>query len=140
MDNPYQAPRGEIITPSGGQNPTTWKEILFSFKGRIPRRQYWGGTGIITLAALPLFLIVFLVGETESGALSLLGGLIGIVAYIGIIWASFALGSKRWHDRDQSGWWMLFAFLPIIGAIWAFVEQGCLRGTEGPNRFGDDPT
>ena len=140
MDNPYQAPRGEIITPSGGQNPLTWKEILFSFKGRIPRRQYWGGAGIMTLAAIPIGLIFFLVGESNSGAVSILGGIIGVVAYIGFIWASLALGIKRWHDRDKSGWWTLIGLIPVIGAIWAFVEQGCLRGTEGPNRFGDDPT
>jgi uncharacterized membrane protein YhaH (DUF805 family) len=30
----------------------------------------------------------------------------------------------------------------LLGAavlIWAIVELGCLRGTEGPNRFGPDP-
>lgn len=140
MDNPYQAPRGDIITPSGGENPQSWKDILFSFKGRIPRRQYWGGTGILMLGALPILFIINLIGESESGAVTIVGGLVGIVAYIAIIWASLALGIKRWHDRDKSGWWMLIAFIPIIGGIWAFVEQGCLRGTEGANSYGDDPT
>lgn len=27
----------------------------------------------------------------------------------------------------------------LAGAIWMFVELGCLRGTVGPNRFGPDP-
>ena len=94
----------------------------------------------MTLAAIPIGLIFFLVGESNSGAVSILGGIIGVVAYIGFIWASLALGIKRWHDRDKSGWWTLIGLIPVIGAIWAFVEQGCLRGTEGPNRFGDDPT
>ena len=161
MDNPYQAPRGEILTPSGGQNPLTWKEILFSFKGRIPRRQYWGGIGILILSSVPIGLIIFAIGDSKSAVSIAFVAIIGIVAYIALIWASFALGIKRWHDRDKSGWWMLIGFIPIIGgmvnrvtvdfhglisfisliaAIWSFVEQGCLRGTEGPNRFGDDPT
>jgi uncharacterized membrane protein YhaH (DUF805 family) len=29
--------------------------------------------------------------------------------------------------------------IPVIGAIWSFVELGCLAGTPGPNRFGEDP-
>ena len=29
-------------------------------------------------------------------------------------------------------------FVPIIG-FWALIENGFLRGTEGKNRFGEDP-
>jgi|GEM_PF-3500345 len=39
MENPYLAPQAEIINPSGTHTPLTWKQILFSFQGRIPRRQ-----------------------------------------------------------------------------------------------------
>ena len=34
------------------------------------------------------------------------------------------------------------AWLYLVAAsfsIWGFVELGCLRGTEGPNRYGSDP-
>ena len=47
---------------------------------------------------------------------------------------------KRWQDRGKFGWWSLIGSLPIIGAAWQFVENGCLRGTKGGNRFGADPT
>jgi uncharacterized membrane protein YhaH (DUF805 family) len=30
--------------------------------------------------------------------------------------------------------------IPLVGAIWTFVECGCLRGTVGPNNYGEDPT
>jgi uncharacterized membrane protein YhaH (DUF805 family) len=91
----------------------------------------------------------------------ILGGIGYIVAFI----SSLAVGVKRLHDRDKSGWWIvLFYIVPSalieIGAmidptrttvglmlalvalliiIWAIVELGCLRGTRGPNRFGPDP-
>jgi hypothetical protein len=29
-------------------------------------------------------------------------------------------------------------FLPVIGLLWVLIECGFLRGTEGPNRFGDE--
>ena len=79
--------------------------------------------------------------------------------------SGLALGVKRLHDRDKSGWWiLLFYVVPEVlnGAdarphdsraracwwarsprsvlvIWGFIELGCLRGTAGPNRFGPDP-
>jgi uncharacterized membrane protein YhaH (DUF805 family) len=33
----------------------------------------------------------------------------------------------------------LLALISLPFTIWAFVELGCLKGTDGPNRFGDDP-
>ena len=55
-----------------------------------------------------------------------------------MLWSSFALQAKRWHDRDKSAWWILLNFIPIAN-LWALIETLFLRGTEGSNRFGDDP-
>lgn len=146
MDNPYRAPQGEIITPTGGTNPASWKEILFSFRGRIPRRQFWASILFQFLLAVGFVIVVFLVGggfddEGNPQGIGTLFGLIFIIPfYIVSIWIGLAVSVKRWHDRDKSGWWMLIALIPLIGAVWAFIENGCLRGTVGPNRFGDDPT
>jgi uncharacterized membrane protein YhaH (DUF805 family) len=63
---------------------------------------------------------------------------LGILILI-TLWPALAIYTKRWHDRDKSGWWTLIIFIPIIGSIWLLVELGFLRGTDGPNRFGDDP-
>jgi uncharacterized membrane protein YhaH (DUF805 family) len=30
--------------------------------------------------------------------------------------------------------------VPLIGFVWTFIECGLLRGTVGPNRYGEDPT
>ena len=45
------------------------------------------------------------------------------------IWSSIAVGVKRLHDIDKSGWWMLLIFVPIVGAIALFVRHGnrCMR-------------
>ena len=56
------------------------------------------------------------------------------------VWIQMALQVKRWHDRDKSGWWVLIGVIPIVGRLYALVETGLLRGTEGPNRYGPDPT
>jgi len=48
-----------------------------------------------------------------------------------------AVGIRRLHDLDKSGWWCLNAFIPIIGIL--IIYWFAQRGTEGANRFGDDP-
>jgi len=96
----------------------------------------------------------------DYGILSLI-----IVVFFIVSWISaLAIGVKRLHDRDRSGWWiLLFYFGPTVLAaaqnstadgslastvlglgtfaiwVWALVELGFLRGTSGPNRFGPDP-
>jgi uncharacterized membrane protein YhaH (DUF805 family) len=56
-----------------------------------------------------------------------------------LLWPSMAIMVKRWHDRDKRGWWALVVFVPVIGWIWALIENGLLRGTAGANRFGAEP-
>ena len=147
MENPYASPQGEIITPHIAFTPLTWKQILFSFEGRIPRRQYWAAIGIqfavIFVTAMLAGFILPIFSSTRSDSSPVLG-IVLVVVMIPIvvfaIWVGFAIGIKRWHDRDKSGWMMLIGFIPYIGALWTLIECGCLRGTEGVNRFGGDPT
>ena len=44
---------------------------------------------------------------------------------------SIAVGVRRMHDTNHSGWWLL---CPIVNLIFA-----CTEGTRGENRFGADP-
>lgn len=123
----------------------------FSFAGRIRRKTWWLGY------VLPIF-IIEVVGmvldaifgfvrivppdalPTKDFAMQTAGiGPFTIVALLLVVLGGLAGQVKRWHDRDKSGWWVLIAFVPVIGPIWAVVELGFLPGTEGPNRFGPDP-
>jgi len=113
-----------------------FREIYISFDGRFNRARYW-------LAYLPLILISlvatyadFITGnfDPEFGT----GPISGVVSII-LIWPSLSLGVKRCHDRDRSGWFLLIALIPILGAIWLLVEIGFMKGSAGENRFGPDP-
>ena len=133
-------------------------QLLFGFSGRINRAKYW-------LAAVVYIVIVAVLGtlvyeldmvEEMPGLLILLA----VVIYIPLIISGVAVGIKRLHDRDKSGWWLLvFYVLPaLLGwlaettgpylvfelasfafAIWGLIELGFLRGTSGPNQYGPDP-
>jgi uncharacterized membrane protein YhaH (DUF805 family) len=147
-----------------------WTTLLFSFKGRINRGKYWLAV-LIYMAVWTTFIalsLVWLGGLNFDNLLSLAGAglmiwLIGFVLLVLGTWSGLAVGVKRLHDRDKSGWWILLFWLgpsilggwqtatPDLGGglifslaatailIWAFVELGCLPGTPGPNQYGPDP-
>jgi uncharacterized membrane protein YhaH (DUF805 family) len=147
-----------------------WTTLLFSFNGRINRGKYWLAV-LIYMVAWIIFIagsLGWLGGQSIDNLLSFAGAalfiwLIGLILLILGAWSGLAVGVKRLHDRDKSGWWILLFWLgpsflggwpsaaPDLGgglilslaaaalAIWAFVELGCLPGTPGPNQYGPDP-
>lgn len=100
------------------------------FDGRIPRTTYWVSLLVLFCAAL---VIVGLSTLTIPGQLLFIG-------FVAVYYLVVVVHIKRWHDRNKPAWWMLLVFIPIIGGIWTLVELGFLAGTDGPNRYGDDPT
>ena len=112
--------------------PETVGDILFSFEGRINRGKYWGYSLALS-AALVAIAIFGLVGGGEAGFWSSYW-----IAIVFVVWPALALGVKRCHDRDRSGWFVLVSLIPIV-SIWYLIEIGFLRGTDGPNQYGEDP-
>lgn len=109
--------------------------LLFSFGGRIGRGQYWLGYFVqVALAALAWMCL--LTGRQNENIL-----LLAVPVIIGpiILWMALAVMAKRYHDRDKSAWWILIAFIPLVGGIWQLIELGLLRGTDGANDYGPDP-
>ena len=101
--------------------------LFTSAEGRINRKPWWIGVGILFVANL----IAYMLFGAE--------GLISIIVSIIILVAGIMLHIKRCHDRDKSGWWCLLLIIPFVGLIWAIVDLGILEGTRGQNRFGPDP-
>ena len=100
---------------------------LFSFEGRATRAQYW------------MFVLINFAANIVAGIIDLvLGSGFAFQAIVGLVllFPGIAVSVRRYHDRDKSGWWVLIAFVPLIGWIWMIVELGFLSGTPGPNRFG----
>lgn len=98
------------------------------FDGRARRTEYWMYT---------LFCIIF------SIVANIIDAIIGYPIFsflfgLAVLIPSLAVGVRRLHDTDKSGWWMLIALVPFIGAIVLLVFF-CMEGTRGPNRFGPDP-
>lgn len=120
------------------------------FSGRARPKEYWMYALFLLIAMLALSIIEAGLGIGSSsdwayrngwnmgaGASHEGGPLIGLFA-LGTFIPSLAVGVRRLHDTDRSGWWLLLAFIPIIGAVWLLVLM-VLGGTHGQNRFGADP-
>lgn len=133
--NVYASPQSDPRRKTG----EAWRDegimwLFFDRRGRIPRKLYWMSVLIsIPVGFVASFILVGLMAI--SPILFLIGYILLIVLSI---FSSICIQSKRWHDRGKSAWWVLIGFIPIVG-IWAFIECGFLRGTEGPNEFGADP-
>jgi uncharacterized membrane protein YhaH (DUF805 family) len=146
QNDPYQPPSAAAGSAYPAALKASAKEILTTFNGRIPRRVYWlWGIAVGVIGVILLGIIAAIFGSPpdqsgQGGGLGLIGGLLALIVYIPLVWCSLALQIKRWHDRGKSGWWVLINLVPFVGGIWSFVECGCLRGTVGPNQFGEDPT
>ena len=102
-----------------------------TFKGRAPRSEFWYWT---------LFgLLLTIAGGIADNALlddpspGLFGPLISLVLFL----PGLAVSIRRLHDIDYSGWWWWIVFT-VIGII-VLIAWACMKGTNGPNRYGPDP-
>ncbi len=99
------------------------KYVVFS--GRAMRSEYWF-----------FILFQFLVVVALSIVDAVLGiGVLSAIASLAMLLPSIAVGVRRLHGTDKSGWWLLIGLIPLIGAI-VLIVFFCQQGTEGPNRFG----
>jgi len=148
--NPYAPPRARV--EEGPRQPLRpgmpfWAHFYLSPAGRTGRLFYW------LFGFLPLTLL--------GGGLGLLvprtvvGTRYVLTVAILIFWPQVVILVRRLHDLNLAGWWVtLFWLIPLALAFWrtplppgtgsvvswlAAIVIGLFAGTEGPNRYGNDP-
>jgi len=92
--------------------PSFWP-FYFSLNGRISRSQYW-------LRFVVPYLVIYFALQIV-GAIAGSGSNLNIAISITImifslvmLWPSLAILVKRIHDRNKSGWWCLFLYIPTF--------------------------
>ncbi len=117
--------------------------LLWSWEGRIGRARFWLGVLLVILMSIGFGIVGSLFGipiDTGMGPvaeeISAAGALYLLAALIVVAYAQLAVYAKRFHDRGKSAWWVLIAFVPIIGFFWILIELGMLPGDPGPNAYG----
>jgi uncharacterized membrane protein YhaH (DUF805 family) len=134
-----------------------------SFRGRANRQRYW-----LTALAIAGLMFASAIVAVVLQIVPLLSVIV-LPVWLALVVAIFANATRRLHDRNRSGWWLLLfyvlptilsiplqlaqdsapeglqglaALLALVGlpfSIWGLVELGFLKGVVGPNRFGEDP-
>ncbi|MDO6748485.1 DUF805 domain-containing protein [Gilvimarinus sp. 1_MG-2023] len=105
------------------------------FSGRARRKEYWFFALFNIIAILVLGLVDNMAGmfNAEIG-LGLLSGLY----YLAIVVPSIAVSVRRLHDTGRTGWWVLIAFFPLVGALILLVFM-VMDSKPGTNQYGDNP-
>ncbi|MDG1473010.1 MAG: DUF805 domain-containing protein [Ascidiaceihabitans sp.] len=130
---------------------TCLTEKYITFSGRASRSEYWWFalfSLLVTLVLVGLFFLFGGVRAMNTGQFSTINYIMGALFVVGMIALYIPYISvyvRRFHDRDLSGWWILGVFvlsnIPYLGvliSLAAFVIT-VLKGTDGENRFGEDP-
>jgi len=93
------------------------------FDGRARRPEYWW-----------FFLFLFLLNAATGIVSQALNGIVGLATIL----PSLAVGARRLHDTNRSGWWQLLWLIPVIGwiVVIVFLAQ---EGESTDNAFGNAP-
>ena len=101
------------------------------FSGRASRSEFWYWILFTVLVSIVTSIVDF--GALSSNVMPF-SSIWSLVTFL----PSLAMGIRRLHDTDRSGWWWLLSLIPLIGII-VLIVFWCSEGTRGPNRFGPDP-
>ena len=113
--------------------------LLFSFDGRINRRQFgFVFLGIVLLSVGVSLAMVAVPGSDRSARIA--RALIYCVPLFPLFWALLAASVKRWHDMNLSGMMMLLWLIPFVGGLIVLVCLGFGPGVKGRNKYGRDPS
>ena len=110
----------------------------FDFSGRSSRSEYWWWALFVIIASVVLTYADILIGtysaDTESGLLASIFGLVTLIPGI-------AVGVRRLHDINKTGWWMLFAvlfFWLLLIPILLLLYWATRPGDQGDNKYGPE--
>jgi len=105
------------------------------FSGRAQRSEYWYFILFNFLISAGLTFIDLIIGTIDlNTGMGLFSGIFSLA----ILVPSISVGVRRLHDIDRSGWWMLLALIPVIGAI-ILIIFFALDSQPDTNRFGSNP-
>ncbi len=100
------------------------------FSGRAGRAEYWWWWAALLVTFIALGAISAFLGQVGYAV----AAIVALAAFI----PNLAVTVRRLHDTGRSGWWVLVALVPAIGAIILLVLLA-LPSEHEPNRWGAAP-
>lgn len=118
-----QQPSPQLATNEFNFNMFDWykKAVVnyVGFTGRARRKEFWYFTLVNIIISFVLGFIAGLIGK---------GAIFSNIYSLAIMLPSIAVGIRRLHDTNRSGWWCL---LPIVNIVFWAQDS-----TPGANKYG----
>ena len=108
------------------QAVTTCFQKYVDFNGRARRSEYWYWSLFTGLISAILSLIL----GSESFIVTIFS--------LATLLPGLAVSVRRLHDIGKSGWWLLIALIPLVGAILLLIWD-CKDSDPGTNVYGSNP-
>lgn len=108
------------------------------YKGRIGRKFYFFGILFFLLAFVLTAIIVFSIFTDYYEELTTLGVVIFLLSYVLYFIFLTSLHVRRFHDKGDSGWYILFLLVPLVNIVIA-ITLLFEKGNSGMNKYGNDP-
>jgi uncharacterized membrane protein YhaH (DUF805 family) len=98
------------------------------FSGRASRSEYWYYALFTVIVSIILSAVDGMIGT------AVLAGLYALATFL----PSLGVGIRRLHDGGRSGWWLLIAFVPLVGFI-VLIVFFVQDSQPGDNQYGPNP-
>ena len=115
------------------------------FHGRASRSEYWlfiffliltNSFGVVLFSMVSGVTNLSLYSEPNNAGLFVV--LLMSAFNLAMVAPHLAVTFRRLHDSGRSAAWLLLLFVPVLGQL-AILTLTLLDGTNGPNRYGNDP-
>ena len=113
------------------------KELFFTIQGRLNRKPFFLRGLALGILSLILSSVMGGLAETSSTVLHLVS-LLMLPLILVCAAGSLTLIIRRWHDLGKSGWFTLLLLIPLLNFL-VMLYLWFVRGTAGPNAYGEDP-
>ena len=128
-----------------GESLTSVFNKYATFTGRARRSEYWwfavcyfGLTSLFNIAQMGMMIQVLSGEMLPNDPSYLLMLMAGVVIGLGLFLPALAVTVRRLHDIGKSGWNILWAAIPLIGAIIVLVWM-CQDSDVVANKYGESP-
>jgi uncharacterized membrane protein YhaH (DUF805 family) len=121
---------GAVQPPLPNPLVSYWKRVVLEryaqFTGRARRAEFWW-----------FFLASFIIGIVFNIliAVASIFWVVYVIYALAVLIPNIAVGVRRLHDTNKSGWWLLIALIPLVGII-VLIVFFATDGLPGPNQYG----
>ncbi|MBO6604757.1 MAG: DUF805 domain-containing protein [Roseicyclus sp.] len=116
---------------------TVLLEKYATFSGRARRSEFWWFflfniivSAILNIIDRAIFGTSMTIGVTNS--------VFGVLYSLAVLLPFIAVGARRLHDTGRSAWWLLIAFIPLIGGL-ILIYWYIQPSQDGSNEYGPNP-